>query len=743
MSSNNQDERSGGLSKRQRRKQEFLKRQKDQPKTPKTSIARFSGMNTAELKGLVISKSSRTSLPQQYDALYKALLTYAGTRPRGGSKAKTSLMKMKTMSKQDFDPPMPSLNEYEITASDGTVTEDQTIKKALFANWTDECSSNNKPFKNYQETMDNLFNIVIGQLGPEIVNSLKGVEGWTDIDEGNDTIKMLEELKLVCYRDDTSKIDPGLDIVMKIQDFVTTEFRDWTKSASEHVAVTKSKSNVLKASGILIMSPEIVKYTLEHVMGGKKTYDDYLRLWPAKDVDDIKLKHEIDDTVRQVIRSRVSIKASGIEKRPGAGPYPGLRNDLDKDYAKPGRSTVVFPDTDAATTALLTKYRSTRQARNDQSPPSEKKPKDKVEDEEPEPDQESMNVMTTDTNEASGTNESEDINVAIAHQLLLQGFEMDTEDDDDDEDFILFHHVSNDKHDNSSKLDKTVNPYSTPLTGDPHNTPSYKTHIVANTTNTKHNTYSMNLDEAYMFAQANGRHLNKWWLLLDSQASVNVICNPEMVSNIRRHPDGRRVEINCNAGKKTLDMIADMNGYGTVWFHKDGIANCLSLALISDMYRITLDTGIDQAFHIHRDNGTTRRFKRVSCNLYISDVSEKKEVMLVTTVKDKKLNYSGLDVRRATAARRFQEIMNYPSTTEFLRMIDNNAIKNCPITRKDVKISEDIYGVNPNIVKGKMVWRQPKHVREDILPVPPEILERYGDVSLSIDVYYINGCAFV
>ena len=118
-------------------------------------------------------------------------------------------------------------------------------------------------------------------------------------------------------------------------------------------------------------------------------------------------------------------------------------------------------------------------------------------------------------------------------------------------------------------------------------------------------------------------------------------------------------------------------------------------------------------------------------------------MMLVTTVAGKKANYSNLDVRRATAARRLQEIIGYPSTAAYLKMIDNNAIKNCPVTRRDITMANDIFGANPNEVKGKMVWVQPGHVREDITPVPPDILDRYGEVALSIDVYYLNDCAFL
>ena len=58
-------------------------------------------------------------------------------------------------------------------------------------------------------------------------------------------------------------------------------------------------------------------------------------------------------------------------------------------------------------------------------------------------------------------------------------------------------------------------------------------------------------------------------------------------------------------------------------------------------------------------------------------------------------------------------------------MIDNNMIKNCGVTRRDVIMAEDIYGVNTNIIKGKAVRRQPGHTREELLAVPPQILERY------------------
>ena len=75
-------------------------------------------------------------------------------------------------------------------------------------------------------------------------------------------------------------------------------------------------------------------------------------------------------------------------------------------------------------------------------------------------------------------------------------------------------------------------------------------------------------------------------------------------------------------------------------------------------------------------------------------------------------------------------------------MIDNNMIPNCHVTRHDVIMAEDIYDANVSIIKGKTVRRQTEHVREDVNLVPSDVLKKYEDISLSIDIYHINGIKF-
>ena len=67
----------------------------------------------------------------------------------------------------------------------------------------------------------------------------------------------------------------------------------------------------------------------------------------------------------------------------------------------------------------------------------------------------------------------------------------------------------------------------------------------------------------------------RMWLLLDSQSTVDVICNQKLPKNIRKS-DGY-ITIHCNAVSKRVEMIGDILGYRKVWFDGSDIANLLSL----------------------------------------------------------------------------------------------------------------------------------------------------------------------
>ena len=68
------------------------------------------------------------------------------------------------------------------------------------------------------------------------------------------------------------------------------------------------------------------------------------------------------------------------------------------------------------------------------------------------------------------------------------------------------------------------------------------------------------------------------WILLDNQSTVDVFHNKNLLRNVRK--SNTSLNIHCNAGVATTNMIGDLKGYGTVWYHPRGIANILSLSRV-------------------------------------------------------------------------------------------------------------------------------------------------------------------
>jgi hypothetical protein len=115
----------------------------------------------------------------------------------------------------------------------------------------------------------------------------------------------------------------------------------------------------------------------------------------------------------------------------------------------------------------------------------------------------------------------------------------------------------------------------------------------------------------------------------------------------------------------------------------------------------------------------------------------------VITVANNKSKYPIHDYRQALLARKIQKMIGYPSTWDFLKIIEHNLIPNCPIGHSDILAAEDIFGLNVDSLKGKMVRHREQHVPSNILPILRDILSLYHKVTLCIDIMNVNKITFL
>jgi hypothetical protein len=232
-------------------------------------------------------------------------------------------------------------------------------------------------------------------------------------------------------------------------------------------------------------------------------------------------------------------------------------------------------------------------------------------------------------------------------------------------------------------------------------------------------------------------------ILLDSQSTVSVFCNEDFVVDIKKSKSP--LILQSNGGSLRLHKTAVFKELGLkVWYSSRAITNILPLAVIQQQYPVTYNRKLGTEFVVHRtQHGLTDMifWMHLSGLHYYDPVEE--GFVFIETVEQNKLAINKHKLKGAEKARSLYAGLGFPSVKDFQRILQSNQLKDCPVTVADLEIALNVWGPNISVLKGKTVRSQPGPVKLDVLQIPTEIRDLQKNITLSIDIFYVNKIPFL
>jgi hypothetical protein len=126
--------------------------------------------------------------------------------------------------------------------------------------------------------------------------------------------------------------------------------------------------------------------------------------------------------------------------------------------------------------------------------------------------------------------------------------------------------------------------------------------------------------EDHCFHQHSRNIIPDTWILLDSQSTVSVLKNRQLLTNIRNSPSF--LCVHTNGGMQYSSQLGTVKNAGDVWFNPASLANILSMAEASKVCRMTMDTAVKSAMHVHQADGMLMTFQEYKSGLYFYDAAD-------------------------------------------------------------------------------------------------------------------------
>lgn len=172
-------------------------------------------------------------------------------------------------------------------------------------------------------------------------------------------------------------------------------------------------------------------------------------------------------------------------------------------------------------------------------------------------------------------------------------------------------------------------------------------------------------------------------ILIDSGSTCSVFRNANLLIDIE---SSKTLRAFINGGHQDSNQVALLPDFFKVWYNPDSLMNILALSDVRKHFRVTMDTNLDSAIHVHMDDGRVLPFKEVDSGLYLLESNLNKENVYA---------YTGLNLveqNKAQKAREFYRSVGMPGYDTFARLLEQNYYRDCPVTASDVCKALQIYG---------------------------------------------------
>jgi hypothetical protein len=139
-------------------------------------------------------------------------------------------------------------------------------------------------------------------------------------------------------------------------------------------------------------------------------------------------------------------------------------------------------------------------------------------------------------------------------------------------------------------------------------------------------------------------------ILLDSQSTMDLICNQALVTNT--YKSTHTMQLHSNGGTMVVSQKASILGYhNDVWFSKRAITNIIALKNLIQQYHVMYDSN-DEMFVVHRElaGKSNMQFRMHESGLHYFDPRDE-SFTFISTILENKEGFTKRQIKCAEEAR--------------------------------------------------------------------------------------------